>query len=128
MFSLALESMQASVKSKLGAELEALFQEVIDYRDKNLEDVNFESKKQAICTYFQKNVAKRMMDIVWKNAGLYIAAIEFRPDFRSQFCTWMCYGHTSPRTQNGTFQIENILNGQANGFVNDLFANKEFTV
>lgn len=128
MFSLALESMQASVKSKLGAELEALFQEVIDYRDKNLEDVNFDSKVQAICTYFQKNVAKRMMDIVWKNAGLYIAAIEFRPHFRSQFCTWMCYGHTAPRTQNGTFQIENILNGQANGFVNDLFANKEFTV
>ena len=128
MFSLALESMQASVKSKLGSELEALFQEVIDYRDKNLEDVNFESKEQAICTYFQKNVAKRMMDIVWKNAGLYIAGIEFKPRFVSQFCTWMCYGHTSPRTQNGTFQIENILNGQANGFVGDLFANKEFTV
>ena len=128
MFSLALESMQASVKSKLGSELEALFQEVIDYRDKNLEDVNFDSKVQAICTYFQKNVAKRMMDIVWKNAGLYIAGIEFKPHFRSSFCTWMCYGHTAPKTQNGTFQIENILNGQANGFVGDLFASKEFTV
>ena len=74
MFSLALESMQASVKSKLGSELEALFQEVIDYRDKNLEDVNFDSKRNAICTYFQKNVAKRMMDIVW-NLSYIIAVV-----------------------------------------------------
>ena len=41
MFTLALEAMQATAQSKFGRELDALWQSVIDYRDKELQQLDY---------------------------------------------------------------------------------------
>ncbi len=124
----SFESMNALVKSKLGSELESMFQEVIDYRDKNLKDISFHSRELAIQKYFGSKIAKRFMDTVWKHTGLNVEAVFFKIAFETSFCTYMCYGKSEELTADGTFQIEGILNGQANALVGDWFANREFTV
>ena len=121
----SLEAMDARVSSKLGTELEALWQEVIDYRDKDLKGVSFQGKVNAIQTMFAKKIAKRFMDIVYKHTGLYITTVFFKPHFETCFCTWICAGKGA-LNQRGTQQIEGILNGQANNLVGDLNWN-EFT-
>ena len=128
MFKISTESMRAVTHSKLGSELEALWQEVIDYRDKNLKNVSFDNKEKAIITFFQKKTAKRFMNIVWKHTGLNIEAIFFKPRFETSFCTWMCYGKSEELTAEGTNQIEGILNAQANSLVNDWLSSHEFSV
>ena len=128
MIKIATESMKAVTSSKLGNELEALWQEVIDYRDKELKEVSFNNKVTAIQTFFAKKCAKRFMDIVWKNTGLNIEATFFKPNGESSFCTWMCYGKGTELTADGTLQIEGILDGQANSLVGDWYATNEFTV
>jgi hypothetical protein len=127
MFFKSLESMEASTGSKLGKELEALWQEVIDYRDTKLKDVPFKAKCQAIQNFFAKNTAKRFMDIVFKHTGLNIVQVIFKPHFETCFCTWIGIGK-GQFNQRGTAQIEGILNGQCNSMVGDWLSNNEFTV
>ena len=54
MFDINLEAMQALLKSRLGTALDALWQEVIDYRDSTLTDVTYRNKIIAIRKYFER--------------------------------------------------------------------------
>jgi len=134
MLSLGTEAMHAVTNSRLGAELDALWQEVIDYRDKNLNGtISFNNKTKLLTEFFYKNTAKRFMQTVWKHTGLNIEEIWFKPYFESCFCTWTCIQSTDEITARGTAQIVNSLNGQADTILNDMLlmgeANKdEFTV
>lgn len=128
MVKISTESMNAVTGSKLGSDMEALWQEVIDYRDKNLSNMSFDNKVKALETFFSKKIGKRFMDLVWKHTGLNIEAIFFKPHFETQFCTWMCYGKSDELTDAGTQQLEGILNAQANSLVNDWLSTHEFSV
>lgn len=134
MISLGTEAMYAVTNSRLGAELDALWQEVIDYRDKNLSGtISFTNKTKLLAEFFYKNTAKKFMQIVWKHTGLNIEEIWFKPYFESCFCTWTCIQSTDEITARGTAQIVNSLNGQADTLLNDTLLmgeanNDEFTV
>ena len=134
MLSLGTEAMHAVANSRLGAELDALWQEVIDYRDKNLTGtISFSNKTKLLTEFFYKNIAKRFMQIVWKHTGLNIEEIWFKPYFESCFCTWTCIQSTDEITARGTAQIVNSLNGQADTILNGMLLmgeanNDEFTV
>ena len=127
-FKPSLEAMQAVTHSKLGSELENLFQEVIDYRDNSLNGVSFNGRLSAIQSFFAKKIAKRFIDIVWKNTGLNIEAIFFKGSFEVSFCTWICIQKGDELTARGTQQIVNNLNGQARDWVTKLLGGDEFTV
>lgn len=126
-FSPSLEAMTAVTRSKLGDELTALWQEVIDYRDNSLNGVSFTGRLSAIQSFFAKKIAKRFMDIVWKNTGLNIEAIFFKPNFEVSFCTWICIQKGDELTARGTGQIVDTLNGQASDWISNL-RGEEFTV
>lgn len=127
-FTPSCEAMKAVPSSKLGKELEAIWQEVIDYRDKELKEVGFNNRVNAIQKFFAQKTGKKFMDCVWRNTGLSIEAVFFKPHFETCFCTWMCYGKGPDISFDGTFQIEGILNGQANSLVNDFMSSSEFSV
>lgn len=126
-FSPSLEAMSAVSRSKLGDELTALFQEVIDYRDNDLNGVSFQGRLSSIQNFFAKKIAKRFMDIVYKNTGLNIEAVFFKPSFEVSFCTWICIQKGDELTARGTSQITDSLNGQARDWVTAL-RGEEFTV
>ena len=105
----SLEAMQVTPQSKFGKELDALWQTVIDYRDKELKDVDYRLRYRRVREFFDKNVAVKFMDLVWKHAGLWISEVRYVELWESGFCTWMFFGLDNK--QQGTMQIENILNG-----------------
>ena len=55
MFKLALEAMQATAQSKFGRELDALWQSVIDYRDKELQQLDYRVRYKKAKEFFKKN-------------------------------------------------------------------------
>lgn len=124
----ASESMQAVTSSGLGKELESIWQEVIDFREKTCKGMSFQNKVKAIQTFFAKTTGKRFMDAVWKHTGLWIETVFFKPHFETSFCTWIAFGKTDETLFEGTKQIEGILDGSANSLVNDWFSSKEFSV
>lgn len=120
MLTFGTEAMQSVVNSKLGQELDALWQEVIDYREKNLSGtISFDNKTKLLQEFFYKNTAKRFMQIVFKHTGLNIEEIWFKPYFESSFCTWTCIQSGDEITARGTAQIVDSLNGQADTWIND---------
>ena len=127
-FTPSLEAMQAVPQSKLGVELEKLFQEVIDYRDNSLKGVGFSARAIALQSFFGKKIARRFMDIVYKNTGLNIEAVFFKGSFETQFCTWICIQKGDELTARGTQQITSTLNGQASEWITAMMGGNEFTV
>ena len=109
MFTLALEAMQAAVQSKFGKELDALWQSVIDYRDKELVNLDYRIRYKKLKEFFHANCTKKFMDLTWKYTGLWISECRYVELWDSGFCTWMSFGPSGSGI--GTVQIENILNG-----------------
>ena len=112
MFDINLEAMQALLKSRLGSALDALWQEVIDYRDSTLTDVTYRNKIIAIRKYFEKNTVPKFKEIVWKYVGLHIETVHPLDIFSTgSFCTMM-YIDKKQGNYGGTIQIESVLNAE----------------
>ena len=109
MFTLALEAMQATAQSKFGRELDALWQSVIDYRDKELQQLDYRVRYKKVKEFFHQNITKKFMDLTWKHTGLWISECRYVELWDSGFCTWMSFGSSGSGI--GTLQIENVLNG-----------------
>ena len=109
MFKAALEAMQVTAQSKFGKELDALWQSVIDYRDKELAQLDYRVRYKKVKEFFHNNCAKKFMDLTWKYTGLWISECRYVELWDSGFCTWMSFGSSGSGV--GTFQIENVLNG-----------------
>ena len=77
MITISTEAMNAVAQSKLGRELDALWQNVIDYRDSELKDVSYVPKARAIKKYFQTNIVSKLKEVVWKNVGLHFSDVWF---------------------------------------------------
>lgn len=128
MLSLATEAMRATINSRFGAELDAIWQSVIDYRDRELTgSISFENKTNCVQNFFYKNCAKKFMEVVYKYTGLNVEAVFFKPWFQTEFCTWSCIQKGDEITAAGTHQIASALNGQA-GTLLDGMIPQEFTV
>jgi len=128
MLKISTEAMRAVVNSRFGAELDAIWQSVIDYRDKELSgSITFENKTNAVQNFFYKNCAKKFMKVVWDYTGLNVEAVFFKPWFQTEFCTWSCIQKGDEITAAGTHQIASSLNGQA-GTILDGMIPEEFTV
>ena len=128
MLDFSTESMKSVTNSRLGAELEDLFQKVIDYRDKELTgDISFANKTDLVTNFFYRNCAKQFMQTVYKHTGLNIEAVFFKPWFETEFCTWICIQKGKELTAAGTMQIINTLNGQAGTYLSPMVP-EEFTV
>lgn len=111
MFNISLEAMQAQVQSKLGLELDKLWQSVIDYRDNELKsDTSYASRKRKLCKFFEANVAQKFIDIVRKYTGMTVVQVKTLDMFSTgSFCTWIYLG--ADNSFKGTFQVEDMLNG-----------------
>ena len=92
MFSSAMEAMDFQINTKLGTALDALWQEVIDYRDIQLKDLQPKDRREKLHEYFGKNIVKKYFDVVWKYAGLWVDEMEFKRDFQSSFATCVFVG------------------------------------
>lgn len=110
MFDINLEAMQAQLQSKFGKELDALWQEVIDYRDKSLEGMSYKSKYLAIKKFFLNTTSKKFIASLWKNAGLHVDMVKINNYMWGGFCTWIWFDKNGKQDQIGTVQIENMLN------------------
>ena len=109
MFKAALEAMQVTAQSRFGKELDALWQSVIDYRDKELAQLDYRVRYKKVKEFFHNNCAKKFMDLTWKYTGLWISECRYVELWDSGFCTWMSFGSSGSGL--GTLQIENVLNG-----------------
>ncbi len=105
MFNHAMEAMDFQISTKLGTNLDALWQEVIDYRDTRLKDMQPAEKRDKLHDYFSKNIVKKFFDVVWKHAGLWVDEMEFKKDFQSCFATCIFVGDW------GADQIQNVMSG-----------------
>ena len=112
MFNISLEAMQAVLQSRLGRELDALWQEVIDYRDKSLSDMSYNGKLSAIKKFFKNTTCPKFFNVVWKYVGIQFVEIQFTSIMNSSFCTWMFFDKDGKMSQTGTSQIENIITGE----------------
>lgn len=110
MFNISTEAMVATLQSKLGKELDALWQEVMDYRDKTLQGVSYANKSKEIRKFFEKTTVPKLKDIVWRNVGLCFSDVVVTSIFDGSFCTMMFFDKTGKKRQDGTFQLENIIN------------------
>ena len=118
MFETSLEAMQAQIQSKLGIELDACWQDLIDYRDGELNGMSYNQKLAALKSRFMNTTAKKLHDIVWKYVGINIAEIQFTSIYNSSFCTWMFFNKDGSDRWDGTFQIEKVLSG---GYIDRCF-------
>ena len=110
MFDINLESMQALIQSRLGKELDAIWQEVIDYRDTTLVDMNYRNKLRSLRNFFEKNSVPKFKAVVWKYVGLHIDSVKILDlATTGSFCTMMYMDKEAGRI-NGTLQIESIIN------------------
>ena len=114
MFDTSTEAMQAQIQSKLGMELDNLWQKVIDYRDTQLIGISsFKARYSQINNFFMKNCALKFMDLVWKYVGLWISEIKVSEIWNGGFVTCSYMGG-NPKKPYGAIQIGNILSG---GFI-----------
>lgn len=112
MITISTEAMNAVAQSKLGRELDALWQSVIDYRDSTLNGVSYIPKARALRKFFESNIVSKLKEIVWKNVGLHFSEV-FLEDMVSGgagFCTIMYFDPKDANNYNGSIQIENIVN------------------
>lgn len=105
MFSQAMEAMDFQISTKLGTNLDALWQKVIDYRDTELKDLPPNEKRDKLHDFFGKHIVKKFFDVVWKDAGLWVDSLEFKKDFESCFATCIFVGNW------GAPQIFNVMSG-----------------
>ena len=110
MFEINLEAMQAVLQSKLGRELDALWQKVIDYRDTSLRDVSYMGKLKALKMFVLKNTFPELKEIIWKNVGLHVAEVTITELIGDSFCSITYFDKSGNFDQKGTFHIENIIN------------------
>ena len=111
MFDVSTEAMQAQLQSKLGQELDNLWQKVIDYRDNELFGINsFKARYTQINNFFMKNCALKFMDLVWKYVGLWISEVKVSEIWDKGFCS-VSYMGGDPKKPYGHIQIANILTG-----------------
>lgn len=110
MFDISTEAMVAVLQSKLGKELDALWQEVMDYRDQSLQEVSFANKSRSIRKFFEKTTTPKLKDIVWRNVGLNFKDVRITSIFDGSFCTITFFDKTGTDKYEGTLQLEGILN------------------
>ena len=110
MFNFSLEAMQAVLQSRFGKELDAIWQEIIDYRDTSLADMSYNGKLSALKKFFRDNTAKKLVQCVWKNVGLHFTEVKITSLYTGSFCTWIYIDKDGKELQDGTLQIEGILN------------------
>lgn len=112
MFDLSTEAMQPQVQSKLGTELDKLWQSVIEYRDTKLTDVTkFQNRFLAIKNFFEKNIAKKVQDLVWKYVGINIKEISYPNPWDGGFANWIRIAYENDPEGNDAGSISNILSG-----------------
>lgn len=105
MFTSAMEAMDFQVNTKLGTALDALWQEVIDYRDTKLKDLKPKDRRERLHEYFGQNIVKKYFDVVWKYAGLWVDEMEFKKDGETTFATCVFVGDW------GADQIQKVMSG-----------------
>lgn len=110
MFNFSLEAMQAVLQSRFGRELDAIWQEIIDYRDKSLADMSYNGKLSALKKFFRDTTVKKFVQCVWKNVGLHFSEVKITSLYTGSFCTWIFIDKDGKELQDGTTQIESILN------------------
>jgi len=111
MFDLATEAMVAQLQSKLGKDLDALWQTVMDYRDSECKDMRPEARLQAVKNFFHRNCVNKFMDIVWKHVGFWIDRVQYVEIWECGFATMMYIDKGGSGKYRGTLQIEDMLNG-----------------
>lgn len=111
MFEVATEAMAAQLQSKFGKDLDALWQEVMDYRDKNCMDMTPANRYKSVRQFFYNNTAKKFMDLVWNGVGLWIRNVSFVELWECGFATSRFMDHRGGEHWHGTFQVDQILNG-----------------
>lgn len=110
----ATEAMAAQLQSKLGKSLDALWQDVIDFRDKNCLDMSRVNRFKTVRDYFHRNTVKKFCDIVWKEVGLWISEVSYIELWECGFATLICIDKDLDNHSNygrGTLDIVNDLNG-----------------
>ena len=114
MFDITTEAMASVLQSKLGKQLDALWQKVIDYRRDQLKDMSPKAQKDAIQQYFHANIVRPFMDIVYKETGLWINRVEYVTIKECGFATCIFIGNDDDPNYGkygGTLWIKNIQDG-----------------
>ena len=93
MFSKAMEAMDFQINTKLGEQLDAIWQDVIDYRDTKLKDLTPTDRRNKLHDYFRTKSVKKFFDVVWKYAGFWVDEMEFMQNFDTDFATCMFIGN-----------------------------------
>ena len=106
MFEVATEAMAAQLQSKFGKDLDALWQEVMDYRDKNCMDMTPANRYKSVRQFFYNNTAKKFMDLVWNGVGLWIRNVSFVELWECGFATSRFMDHRGGEHWHGTFQVD----------------------
>lgn len=112
MFDKSLEAMQAQIQSRLGKELDAIWQEIIDFRDQSTKDMSYAGKLSALKKFFREKTAKKFIACVWKNVGLKINEVQVVSLMQGSFA---CASFFDPQHRDdfsGWLQINETLNGE----------------
>ena len=110
MINISLEAMQAVIQSRLGKELDAIWDKVIEYRDTSLKDVSYINRLKALKQFFLKNCVDEIKECVWRNVGLHISEISVTSIEGESFCSLTYFDKTGSDNMSSTFHLENIIN------------------
>ena len=110
MINISLEAMQAVIQSRLGRELDAIWDKVIEYRDTTLRDVSYMNKLKALKQFFLKNCVDEIKECVWRNVGLHISEIHVTSIEGESFCSLTYFDKTGSNDMSHTFHLENVIN------------------
>ena len=110
MINISLEAMQAVIQSRLGKELDALWDKVIEYRDVSLRDVSYINKLKALKLFFMKNCVDEFKECVWRNVGLHVSEVEITSIEGTSFCSITYFDKTGSNDMTATFHLENVIN------------------
>lgn len=106
-----LEAMQAQIQSKLGKELDAIWQELIDFRDQKCQDMSYHGRFGAVKKFFIDKTAKKFIAAVWKNVGLHIRELHVTTLETTSFANASFFCPEDRDDQKGYVQIDEMLNG-----------------
>ena len=109
MLTTSLEAMQPVLQSKLGKELDAIWQEVIDYRDSVCKDMSYGGKLGALRKFFREKSMKKIQNVVWRNLGLHIKEVFITNLDTGSFANASFFDPQEPNDQTGWFQIDEML-------------------
>ena len=110
MFTTSLEAMQPVLQSKLGKELDDIWQEIIDYRDTQCKDMSYSGKLGALRKFFRDKTIKKFQACVWKNLGLTIREVVLTNLDSGGFANASFFNPSDKDDQTGWLKIEETQN------------------